>query len=85
MLVAIIFVLVCIGTALWFLLRMIGANIASKAVYSVGFSSTAVVCQIFLFVPKITPPTCTLKLARIKNRLKAAVATGYSYKRIPQT
>ena len=84
-LVAIIFVLVCIGTALWFLLRMIGANIASKAVYSVGFSSTAVVCQIFLFVPKITPPTCTLKLARIKNRLKAAVAIGHSYKRIPQT
>lgn len=89
-LVAVLFVFTCIGNALWFLLRMIGANIASKVVFSLAFSSTAIVCQIFLFVLKIIPPVCILKLAKIKNRLRfkaAAVGsyTGYAYRRISQT
>ena len=86
-LVAVLFVLTCIGNALWFLLRTIDAEIASKVVYSLAFSSAAVVCQMVLFVPKITPPICMFKLIKIKNkiRFKAEAYTGYTYRRIPQT
>lgn len=86
-LVALLFVLTCIGNALWFLLRMIDADIASKVVYSLGFSSAAVLCQVFLFLPKIIPPVCALKLTRIKNKLrfKARSYTAYTYRRISQT
>ena len=54
-LVAVLFVLVCVGSALWFLLRNIGADVASKAVYSLGFTLAALVCQCFLFLPKVIP------------------------------
>ena len=54
-LVAFLFVLVFIGSTLWFMLRNIGANIASKVIYSVGFTLAALACQIFLFLPKIVP------------------------------
>ena len=89
-LVAVLFVLTCIGNALWFLLRTIDADIASKVVYSLAFSSAAMVCQLFLFVPKIIPPVCIFKLIKIKNRLRLKAATvgfytGYTYRRIPQT
>lgn len=86
-LVAVLFVLTCIGNALWFLLRMIDAAIASKVVYSLAFSSAAVLCQVFLFVPKIIPPVCILRVTRIKNRLrfKAGSYTTYAYRRISQT
>ena len=89
-LVAVLFVLTCIGNALWFLFRTIDANIASRVVYSLGFPFTAIVCQMLLFVPKITPHVCILKLARIKNTLRfkgAAIGsyTGYAYRRISQT
>ena len=52
-LVAILIILMCVGNALWFFLRAIGADIASKVVSSVSFSLTALICQIFLFLPKI--------------------------------
>ena len=83
-LVAILFIHVWIGTALWFVLREVGAHIASKIVFSVSFSMVAIICQVFLFVPKIIPPECVIKLARIKN---AAVRSYnyYSYRRISLT
>ena len=83
-LVAILFILIWIGTALWFVLREVGAYIASKIVYSVGFSIVVIICQVFLFVPKIIPPEYVIKLARIKN---AAIRSYnyYSYKRISLT
>ena len=55
MLVAVLFILICMGNALWFFLRAIGANIASKVVFSLGFTLAALFCQIFLFLPKIIP------------------------------
>ena len=54
-LVAVLFVLRCTGNARWFFLRAIGANIASKVVYSLGFTLAALSCQLFLFLPKIIP------------------------------
>ena len=86
-LVAVLFVLTCVGNALWFLLRMIDAAIASKVVYSLAFSSAAILCQVFLFVPKIIPPVFMLRVTRIKNRLKlrAGSYTNYAYRRISQT
>ena len=55
MLVAVLFILICMGNALWFFLRAIGANIASKVVFSLGFTLAALFCQLFLFLPKIIP------------------------------
>lgn len=55
MLVAVLFILMCTGNALWFFLRAIGKNIASKVVFSLGFTMAALFCQIFLFLPKIIP------------------------------
>lgn len=80
-LVAILFILVWIGPVLWFVLREVGAHVASKIVYSISFSMVAIICQVFLFVPKIIPPEYVIKLARIKN---AAVRSYnyYSYRRI---
>ena len=54
-LVAVLFILICTGNALWFFLRAIGANIASKVVFSLGFTLAALFCQFFLFLPKIIP------------------------------
>ena len=54
-LVGVLFILMCTGNALWFLLRNIGANIASKVIYSLGFTLAALFCQFFLFLPKIIP------------------------------
>ena len=87
-LIAILFLLMCIGTSLWFLLRAINEHIASKVVYSLGFSSAAVVCQIFLFVPKITPPMLAQKMISLKDKLRLVITRpnkGYSYRRINQT
>ena len=53
LLVAVLFILMCTGNALWFFLRAIGANIASKVIYSLGFTLAALFCQFFLFLPKI--------------------------------
>ena len=55
MLVAVLSILICMGNALWFFLRAIGANIASKVVFSLGFTLAALFCQFFLFLPKIIP------------------------------
>ena len=54
-LVIILIILMCTGNALWFFLRAIGKHIASKVVYSLGFTLAALACQIFLFLPKIIP------------------------------
>lgn len=54
-LVAVLFVLICTGCTLWFFLRQKGENIASKVVYSLGFTLAALACQVFLFLPKIIP------------------------------
>ena len=57
-LVAVLFILICTGNALWFFLRAIGANIASKVVFSLGFTLAALFCQFFLFLPKVIPSIC---------------------------
>ena len=54
-LVAVLIILMSIGTSLWFFLRAVEENIGSKVVYSLGFTLAALACQIFLFLPKIVP------------------------------
>ena len=55
LLVAVLFILICTGNALWLFLRAIGANIASKVVFSLGFTLAALFSQFFLFLSKIIP------------------------------
>lgn len=86
-LVAILFIFICIGTSLWFILREVGAYIASKLVYGIGFPMVAIICQVFLFVPKIIPPVVIINLTAIKKRLQATFRSykRYSYRRISLT
>ena len=46
---------VCISLSLWLMLRVIGATILSKVMYTLSTMFTAVFCQAFLIAPKIVP------------------------------
>ena len=46
---------VCISLSLWLMLRLIGATVLSKVMYTLSTMFTAVFCQAFLIAPKIVP------------------------------
>lgn len=54
-LVASLFMTLCIFSMLWAILRFSGAFILSRVMYSVGTIVMVILCQVFLILPKIVP------------------------------
>ena len=82
-LVTVLFILMCLGNALWFFLRAIGANIASKVVFSLGFTLAALASQLFMFLPKIIPSLhrhmVILKPTWVDTSLQSARESYYAH------
>lgn len=49
-------IVICLTVPLWWVLRVVGDSITSKAIVGASYAITALLCQLLLLVPKITPP-----------------------------
>jgi len=68
--------LICVAMSQWWVLRTNNYPAASLITVYIGFGGSAVLCQIFLFVPKVMPPLGRHLFQRIsKDGLEKSVLT----------
>ena len=81
-LVAMLVTDMCVGFSLWLVLRLVGFTTLSRVAYAVGITTAALLCQVFLILPKIVP--LSFQNSRCLN-LKLYVCTSYKYFSIKKT